>query len=153
MGIPRQRAHARRSPDMSASKPLQALVVAGVIFAANVHGQSQAPAAGSGDGARPGAQRAEALGAEQVAKVKAVLAPYRPGSLNVDDAKAIKRALRDAGMRPSPALDQALRAEGFSAERLDQLDPRPPGPPGGGERRPDGGSPPARASPTAPPSR
>jgi hypothetical protein len=61
--------------------------------------------------------------------VKAILAPYKAASLTVDDAKAIKRALRDAGMRPSRALEEALRVNGFSAQRLDELDPRPPRPP------------------------
>jgi hypothetical protein len=73
------------------------------------------------------------LSAEQVAKVKGILAPYTPSTLTVGDAKTIKRALRDAGMRPSPELDAALNAQGFSPERLDELDPRPPGPPGAGE--------------------
>ena len=137
---------------MNTPRPLQALLVAGVMVAATVQAQTAAPAPRSGDGTRPGAQRAEALSAEQLAKVKSVLAPYQPGSLTVDDAKAIKRALRDAGMRPSPALDQALRAQGFSAERLDQLDPRPPGPPGSGEPpRQGGGGPPTRTPPKVPP--
>jgi hypothetical protein len=77
-----------------------------------------------------GEQRPEALGsatlsAEQIAKLKAILAPYKAATLKPDDAKAIKRALRDAGMRPGPALDKALANSGFSAERLEALDPRP----------------------------
>jgi hypothetical protein len=137
---------------MNALKALRALLIWGFVVAVTAQAQTAGPAAASGDGARARAQGAEALSPAQVAKVKAVLAPYKPGSLTVDDAKAIKRALRDAGMRPSPALDQALRAEGFSAERLDQLDPRPPGPPGGGERpRTDGGGPPAGTPPKEPP--
>jgi hypothetical protein len=137
---------------MNAPQLLRALLVAGTIVAATVQAQTSAPAPAAGAGTRSGAQRAEALSAEQLAKVKSVLAPYKPGSLTVDDAKAIKRALRDAGMRPSPELDQALRAQGFSAERLDQLDPRPPGPPGSGERPgSDAGGPPTRTPPKAPP--
>ena len=73
---------------------------------------------------------AAAPSAEQLARLKAVLAPYNPAALKADDAKAIKRALRDAGLRPGPALDKALADAGFSAQRLEALDPRPPGPPG-----------------------
>jgi hypothetical protein len=110
-----------------------ALVVVASAWAAAAGAQVTPAGPTTRDARNPGAHGQEALSPTQVAKVKAVLAQYKADSLSVDDAKAIKRALRDAGMRPSPALDQALRAEGFSAERLDQLDPRPPGPPGGGE--------------------
>jgi hypothetical protein len=129
------------------------ILVAGIAGATGAEGQTAPAAAATQGSARPVAQAPEALSAAQAARVKAVLAPYKADRLTVDDAKAIKRALRDAGMRPSPALDQALRGEGFSAERLDQLDPRPPGPPGGGEQqRPEGsGSAPARTAPKAPP--
>jgi hypothetical protein len=129
------------------------ILVAGTGCVTGAAAQTAPAAAATQDSARPVAQGPETLSAAQAAKVRAVLAPYKADRLTVDDAKAIKRALRDAGMRPSPALDQALRSEGFSAERLDQLDPRPPVPPGGGEPpRPEGsGSAPARASPKPPP--
>ena len=110
------------------------LIAAAAACATAGHAQLTPTPQTNRDGTRPGARGQVALSPAQVARVKAVLAPYRADSLSVDDAKAIKRALRDAGMRPSPGLDQALRAEGFSPERLDQLDPRPPGPPGGGEQ-------------------
>jgi hypothetical protein len=42
----------------------------------------------------------------------------------------IKCTLRDAGMRPGPALDKALADAGFSAARLDILAPPPPRPAG-----------------------
>ncbi len=71
---------------------------------------------------------AQTLTAAELAKVKAVLAPYKSASLSADDAKLIKRTLRDAGMRRSPALDAAITAAGFSPARLDQLDPPPPRP-------------------------
>jgi hypothetical protein len=129
------------------------LLVAGIACAAGADAQTAPAAAVTRDDTRPGAQGPATLSPAQVAKVKAVLAPFKADSLTVDDAKAIKRTLRDAGMRPSPALDQALRAEGFSAERLDQLDPRPPGPPGGGEqpRQEGSGSAPMRTAPKSPP--
>ena len=71
----------------------------------------------------------EALTASQLAKIKSILAPYNPASLNVNDAKAIKRALRDAELRPIRALGEALLAAGFDPRRMDALDPPPPRPP------------------------
>lgn len=79
----------------------------------------------------PRADEPTSLTAEQQAKVKAVLAPYKPASLTADDAKAIKRAFRDAGLRRSAVLDKAITAAGFSPERLETLDPRPAQPPPG----------------------
>jgi hypothetical protein len=70
----------------------------------------------------------QALTVEQLAKIKTVLAAYKPAALTVDDAKNIKRILRDAGIRPGPALDKALSDAGFSAEKLDALAPPPPRP-------------------------
>jgi hypothetical protein len=69
-----------------------------------------------------------ALTAEQHAKVKSVLASYKPATLTADDAKNIKRTLRDSGIRPGPALDKALSENGFSTEKLDALAPPPPRP-------------------------
>ena len=89
---------------------------------------------------RPQGSGPAALSAEQLAKVKTVLSAYKPAALTADDAKAIKRAFRDAGMRRSAALDAAISAAGFSPERLEVLDPRPAQPPGGGDR--PGGAPP-----------
>ena len=63
--------------------------------------------------------------AAELAKVKAVLAPYKSASLTADDAKLIKRTLRDAGMRRSAAPDAAITAADFSPARLDHLDPPP----------------------------
>jgi hypothetical protein len=77
--------------------------------------------------ARPPGPAQESLTAAQLAKVKAVLAPFKGKTLTTEDAKALKRALRDAGMRRGPALDAAVAAEGFSAERMEALDPRPAG--------------------------
>ena len=68
----------------------------------------------------------------ELAEVKAVLAPYKSATLTADEAKLIKRTLRDAGLRRSPALDAALTAAGFNHAKLDQLDPPPPPPADGG---------------------
>ena len=88
------------------------------------------------------------LTAGQLAKIKTVLAAYKPATLTADDAKAIKRSVRDAGMRRSLALDKAITQAGFSPERLEVLDPRPAQPPPGrspmGKSDAPGGVPPAR---------
>ena len=94
-----------------------------------------------GGEARPRNIGPATLSAEQVQKVKTILSAYKPTSLTVGDAKEIKRAFRDAGLRPGPTLDRALADTGFSAERLEALDPRPARAPGDG------------AAPTGPPPR
>lgn len=78
---------------------------------------------------KPADRPKEALTAAQLAKIKSVLAPYKAASLTADDAKLIKRTLRDAGMRRSRALGDALLAAGFDPRRLDELDPPPARPP------------------------
>jgi len=123
-----------------------AIFLAAAIFAGSAAlGQTSgnAPPPKPGADARQGGPGNETLSAEQLAKVKAVLAPYKADTLSVDDAKAIKRALRDAGMRPSRALGDALLAAGFSPHKLDALDPPPPRPAGEGEQ--PGGKPPRKA--------
>ena len=65
------------------------------------------------------------LGTEQLASVKTILAQYRADALTADDARAIRQALHDAGLRPGPALDNALASAGFSTKRLDALAPCP----------------------------
>jgi hypothetical protein len=74
---------------------------------------------------KPADRAEEALTPTQMAKVKSVLAPYKMASLKADDAKLIKRTLRDSGMRRGRALDAALLAAGFDPRRLDELDPPP----------------------------
>jgi hypothetical protein len=94
------------------------------------------PAASAASNAPPGPPPAQTLTTEQLAKVKSVLAAYKPATLTTDDAKMIKRTLRDAGMRPGPAMNKALADAGFSAERLDVLAPPPPRPAGEGNTPP-----------------
>lgn len=79
--------------------------------------------------AKPADRPEEALTAAQLAKIKSVLAPYKAASLTAGDAKLIKRTLRDAGIRSSRALGDALLAAGFDPRRLDELDPPPARPP------------------------
>lgn len=117
---------------------------AGLLTAAII-ALAAVPAAAQPAGAAPPAQPRPAqpdeptsLTAEQKAGVSAVLAPYNPDRLTADDAKAIKRALRDAGLRRSVVLDKAIRAAGFSPERLEILDPRPAQQPPGAHSSIDG---------------
>lgn len=79
-------------------------------------------AAAEGGGAAPPVL----LSTEQLAAVKAVLAKYRADTLTEADARAIRQALHDAGLRSGPALDKALADAGFSAKRLATLAPCPP---------------------------
>jgi hypothetical protein len=63
------------------------------------------------------------LSTEQLAAVKAILSKYHSDALSEDDARAIRQALHDAGLRSGPALDKALADAGFSAKRLATLAP------------------------------
>lgn len=91
--------------------------------------QNTPPAPPNPRAAPPASAPPAAVSAAQLQKVKEILAPYKASKLSADDAKLIKRQLRDAGMRPSPALEDAMRAAGLPLQKLDELDPRPPGPP------------------------
>ena len=103
------------------------LVAAGALWLPNAQADptGEVPAyclAAEGGGAAP----PDLLNAEQLAAVKAVLAKYRAGTLTEADARAIRQALHDAGLRSGPALDKALADAGFSAKRLATLAPCPP---------------------------
>ena len=105
------------------------ILFASTLLTGAANGQSPPPArpasGASASAGAPGGATAQALNAAQLATVKTTLAPYKPGSLTADDAKLIKRTLRDAGLPRSPALDAVLAAAGFSPAKLDQLDPPP----------------------------
>jgi hypothetical protein len=110
--------------------PLRAIVVSGALALA-----AAAHAGGAGSGAPDGAPPApppgpQTLGADQVARVQAILKAYKPATLDADSAKAIHRAFRDAGIRPGPGLRSAIEAAGFDPRRLHDLDPPPDHPPG-----------------------
>lgn len=118
-----------------------AVLVASALLSSAAFSQSPPPArAASGTSAAvatpigataPQGASAQALTTAQLAIVTKVLAPYKPASLTADDAKLIKRTLRDSGLPRSPALDAAMNAAGFSPAKLDQLDPPPPRPANG----------------------
>jgi hypothetical protein len=73
---------------------------------------------------RPDSDSPATLTTGQVATVRRVLVPYKPAALTLDDAKAIKRALRDAGIRPGPELHIAITDAGVSPDQLEVLDAR-----------------------------
>lgn len=111
-------------------KLLWLTLAASALTTTEAYSQAPAPArpasaAGLTSGSTAAAQT---LTAAELATVKATLAPYKPDTLTADHAKLIKRTLRDAGLRRSPALDAALSSAGFSPAKLDQLDPPPPRP-------------------------
>jgi hypothetical protein len=110
-----------------------AAAVALALLLANLADAQPAGAGGAPPLPRPAPDAHDAnpqpLTPEQLAKVKSVLARYKAATLTADDAKAIQRALRDAGLRRGPSLGAALKANGFDPDRLEQLDPRPNGPP------------------------
>ena len=93
-------------------------------------GRPPPPPPPPGEDRPPGGPPPLVLTSAEQAKVKSVLSAYKPATLTAEDARALKRALRDAGLRRSPALDEALNAAGFSPAKMESLEPRPPGPPG-----------------------
>lgn len=70
-------------------------------------------------------QEAQSFTTEQKTQVKNILAKYNPAALTTDDAKAIRRALRDIGIRGGPEEDSLLISAGFDPETLKKLDPPP----------------------------
>jgi hypothetical protein len=100
-----------------------------------VIGQNPAPPRTAGE-RPPAAPASQALTAAELSTINTVLAPYKPASLTAEDAKKIKRTLRDAGLRRSRELDAALNAAGFSPDKLDALDPPPLRPAGEGAASP-----------------
>jgi hypothetical protein len=137
------------------------LVVASLALASSAAYSQNAPAASppprpaaSQAGGQPGGPPpSQFLTAAELAKVKAIIAPFKPATLTAEQAKLMKRSLRDAGLRRSPALDAALAAAGFSPAKLDELDPPPPRPAGDALTRPQGDAPPPRSQGDAPPPR
>ena len=116
------------------------VVVAIAPAYAQTAAQTAPPPAARPPAGQPPDDRAVALTAVQLAKVKSALAAYKPAALTADDAKIIKRTFRDAVMRHSPALDKAITDAGFSPARLEAMDPHPPRPPSDGPT-PAGGPP------------
>ena len=124
--------------------PLRAIVVAGALALAAA-AQAGGAATGAPDGAPPAPPPGpQTLGADQAARVQAILKAYKPASLDADSARAIHRAFRDAGIRPGPGLRSAIEAAGFDPRRLHDLDPPPDHPPGPPRDEPGQGAAPPR---------
>jgi Spy/CpxP family protein refolding chaperone len=81
-----------------------------------------------------GPPQSQPLTDQQKATVKSILAKYDASSLTADDAKAIHRTLREAGLRNGPDMDEVLKNAGFDSQKLRDLDP-PPGDRAQGDRR------------------
>lgn len=73
---------------------------------------------------------------EQKTQIQSILSQYDPSNVSGDDAKAIFKAFREAGIQPGPGIKEAIDAAGFDAEDL-RSKGMPEGhrpPPGGGMR-------------------
>jgi Spy/CpxP family protein refolding chaperone len=69
---------------------------------------------------------------QQKEQVKSIVSKYNASSLTAEDAKAIHRAFREAGLRNGPELNDAINEAGFDPDKLRDLDP-----PRGGQRQGD----------------
>ncbi len=88
-----------------------------------------------GGASNAGMPKPAALTAEQTNQVASILSEYDADSLTTEDAEAIREAFREAEIRPSRDLRQAIEAAGFDAEAIG-------GSQGGPERGQGGGPPP-----------
>ena len=61
----------------------------------------------------------------QKSSVKSILSKYKASTLTADDAKAIHRSFKDAGIRGGPGLNKAVISAGFDSDKLRDLDPPP----------------------------
>jgi len=110
---------------------LQAAILSAALAGAAATAAAQDNAQPQGaPGEHPGgAHGPQTLTPDQTARVNVILKAYKPATVSVDDAKAIHRAFRDAGIRPGPGLHDAIQAAGFDPEKLRALDPPPGRPP------------------------
>lgn len=72
-----------------------------------------------------GDEQREELNDSQKETVKSILSKYNPASLTQDDAKAIHRSLKEAGLHGGPAMNEAVKQAGFDPDVLKSLDPPP----------------------------
>ncbi len=70
-------------------------------------------------------QKSQPFTEQQKAQVKSILSKYNASSLTTDDAKAIHRAFREAGLPKGPELNDAMEEAGFDPQLLKKLDPPP----------------------------
>ena len=67
----------------------------------------------------------QALTADQISQIKAILSQYNPSTLTSDDAKVIHEKFREAGIHAGPETKDAIIAAGFDPEKLRTLAPPP----------------------------
>jgi hypothetical protein len=109
---------------------LQAAVLSAAMAGIAAAQDNGAPPPQSARGEHPdGPHGQQTLTQDQTARVTAILKAYKPAGVTAEDARAIHRAFRDAGIRPGPGLHDAIKAAGFDPDRLRALDPPPPRPP------------------------
>jgi hypothetical protein len=86
--------------------------------------------------------KTEALTADQKSQIKSILSQYDPDKITKEDAKSIFKAFRDAGIKPSPGMKEAIEEVGFDAEDLRAKGkpegPPPPPPQGAGNNKSSG---------------
>lgn len=58
---------------------------------------------------------------EQKSQIQSVLSSYDPKNLTADDAKAIFKSFREAGIQPGPGMRDAITNAGFDADQLRSL--------------------------------
>jgi hypothetical protein len=71
-------------------------------------------------GARPFAAP-QPLTDDQKTQIQTILSNYDSSNLTADDAKAIFKQFREAGIRPGPGMKEAISAAGFDADKLRSL--------------------------------
>lgn len=65
-------------------------------------------------------QAAKPLTSEQKAQVQDILSQYDPANLTTDDAKAVFKAFKEAGIK-GPGLKDAIQAAGFDPEKIREM--------------------------------
>ena len=58
---------------------------------------------------------------EQKSQIQSTLSNYDPKNLTADDAKAIFKSFREAGIQPGPGMREAITNAGFDADQLRSL--------------------------------
>ena len=108
---------------------IAAVVAAGMCLLFSVAGPAQNRDETSGkqlinnNRERPG--DSASLTDAQKAAVKSILSKYNASKLAANDAKAIHRAFRDAGLKAGPGLNEAVTDAGWNPDKLRDLDPPP----------------------------
>jgi hypothetical protein len=86
--------------------------------------------------------KTESLTADQKSQIKSILSQYDPDKVTKEDAKSIFQAFKEAGIRPSPGMKEAIEEAGFDAEDLrakgKPAGPPPPPPQGAGNNKSSG---------------